>query len=117
MSRSHSPGKAASDASTPIELRVKSKQSSPSDLKLVVQEQTFEFLMTSENSEIRISCYLDRDWPNVEASYAEVYVSDDCPFDSRVVRISPGSRTREVVLPGPMMQGEQITVVVSRTPR
>lgn len=54
----------------------------------------------------------------VEATYAEVFVSEDCAFETRVSKLIPGSKTRQnIVLPGPMKEGEQLTVLVERSPR
>src|SRR5688572_16091165 len=101
-----------------VTLRFNAGASSESDLTVEVKDNTFEYLMTSDAPTIRVSTYLDRDWPNVKAKYAELVVSEDCPFVSTITRVKPGSRARkEVPLPGPMQTGEQITVEVSRTPR
>lgn len=98
-----------------IELRLKSGGASPGDLKVSVQDRTFEYLMTSQAPEIRVSAYLDEDHARVERTYAEIFVHDTCPCEYRVIKIIPGSRTRpQVELPGPMSQGEQLTVLVER---
>ena len=62
--------------------------------------------------------FIDSEWPEVKASYSELFVNDDCAFHSKIMRITPGSRTRKgIQLPGPMHSGEQLTVEVTRTPR
>ncbi|MGZ3686791.1 MAG: hypothetical protein ACXVBW_00735 [Bdellovibrionota bacterium] len=100
-----------------IELRLFSGTRDPKDILLVVQDRTYDFLMSSTAPEIRISAYLDRDWPEVERQYAEVFVHESCRFESKVQRIIPGSKERkEVPLPGPMEEGEQLTVIVTRSP-
>jgi len=101
-----------------IELRLQNGISSPEDLVVTVQDATFEYLMSSPALEIRVSAYLDRDWPKVEANYAEIFVAENCEFESKITRIIPGSRTRKnITLPGPMKEGEQLVVVVTRTPK
>jgi len=98
-----------------IELRKKSGQKSPSDIAVTIQDKTFDYLQSTITPEVRISAYLDRDYDLVDAMYEEVFVSDDCPFESKIVSISPGSRTRKgIVLPGPMSTGEQLVIVVAR---
>ena len=79
-----------------IQLRLKHNTQSPGDLLVNVQDQTYEFLGTSTNPEIRVSAYLDRDWPRVEARYEELYVSDLLKF--KVGAISAGSKTRKVLI-------------------
>lgn len=98
-----------------IELRKKSGIRSPSDVVLTVQDKTFEYLQTTITPEIRLSAYFDRDYPMVDAMYEEVFVSEDCAFESKIVSMAPGSRTRKgIVLPGPMATGEQLVIVVAR---
>jgi len=100
-----------------IVLRLKFGASGPQDLVLNVQDKTFDYLMTSPADEIRISAYLDRDWPQVEAEYEEVFVSEECAFESRITKIIPGSKTRKKIqLPGAMKEGEQLTILVERKP-
>jgi hypothetical protein len=99
-----------------VELRVKAGLRSPLDLRLVVQDKTFDYLMSSPATEIRVSAYLDQDWENVDATYEELFVADICKFQSKVTKVIAGSRTRKnIVLPGPMTEGEQLTVLVART--
>lgn len=101
-----------------IELRVKAGTKSPDDIILTVQDKTYEYLMTSESEEIRISAYLDRDWPMIDEDYEEVFVAEDCPFVSTVKDLIPGSKARgRITLPAPMKSGEQITILVTREPR
>ena len=98
-----------------IELRTKVGISSDGDLTLNVSDQTFDYLLTSTTEKIRVSAYLDRDWPRVEAKYAEVFVNPECKDIFRVTSISPGSKTRrEIRLPDGMFNGEQITLQVVR---
>jgi hypothetical protein len=99
-----------------IQLRLKFGTHSAGDLSLGVQDKTFEYLMTSTAEEIRVSTYLDQDLPHVGETYAELYVNSDCKFESKVVKIIPGSKTRKVHIPGEMKSGEQIVVLVKRTP-
>jgi hypothetical protein len=100
-----------------IELRRQRGTKNSDDLKVTVQDATYEYLMTSPSPEIRVSAYLDRDWDQVEAKYAEIFVHDDCQFESKITKIIPGSRVRRnITLPGPMTEGEQLVVVVARIP-
>lgn len=100
-----------------IELRLESGSRSAGDLLLSVQDKTYDYLMVSPAAEIRVSAYLDRDWPEVQAQYAEIFVNDSCAFECKVVQVIPGSRTRtKVTLPGEMHEGEQLVVIVSRKP-
>jgi hypothetical protein len=100
-----------------VELRIKAGLRSPEDLSLVIQDKTFDYLMISPATEIRVSAYLDQDWPAVQADYAELFVADNCGFSSKVTKIIPGSKERKgIVLPGPMEEGEQLTILVSRSP-
>jgi hypothetical protein len=101
-----------------ITLRTKLGVASETDLTVQVKDNTYEYLLTSDAPSIRVSCYLDRDCPNVVASYEELYVSADCAFESKVTRVTPGSRTRkDIRLPTAMYKDEQLTVEVKRTPR
>ena len=100
-----------------IELRVQRGTRTASDLVVSVQDTTFEYLMTSSAPDIRVSAYLDQDCPQVEPNYAEIFVHDDCRFESKITKVIPGSRTRKnITLPGLMLQGEQLVVLVKRTP-
>jgi hypothetical protein len=99
----------------PVYLRSEFGKSSPDDLVVNVQDSTYDYLMSSGAFSIRVSTFLDQDWPNVQAKYAELYLSDDCPFESRISDVIPGSRVRKgLALPGEMKEGEQLTVVVAR---
>ena len=99
-----------------IELRLQSGTRSAGDIILTVQDKTFNYLLTSYAREIRVSGYLDRDWPQVEAKYEEIFVSDDCSFISKVTQVIPGSKTREkLTLPCAMEEGEQLTILLART--
>lgn len=100
-----------------IELRVQQGTRSPDDVIVTVRDATFEYLMSSPAPEIRVSAYFDRDWPKVEANYAEIFVHEDCKFESKITKIIPGSRIRKnITLPDSMKEGEQLVVVVKRTP-
>ncbi len=96
----------------PIELRLHANTVSPGDLIVTVQEQTFEFLKSTSNPEIRVSAYLDREWPMVESRYEELYVSEVLSY--KVTSISAGSKIRKVTLPCAMHPGEQLTLTVRR---
>lgn len=101
-----------------ITLRTHAGTSSPTDLPVEIRDNTYEYLQTSDARAVRVSAYLDRDWPLVADRYAELFVTEDCPWVATVVRILPGSRERKgIVLPGPMKKGEQLTVEVSRAAR
>ena len=100
-----------------IELRTQAGTRGPDDLLLVIQDKTYDYLMSSSAPEIRVSAYLDRDWPKVGESYAEIFVHDTCAYESKVLKLIPGSKVRgKVTLPGPMEEGEQLTILVARTP-
>jgi hypothetical protein len=82
-----------------------------------VQDATFAYLMSSPAPEIRVSAYFDRDCDQLLSKYAELFVSDGCPFETAIKKIIPGSKTRtSITLPGPMKEGEQVVVVVTRRP-
>lgn len=101
-----------------VELRVKKDNQSSADLKVSVQEKTFDYLMTSNAPEIRVSTYLEEDVKHVGAQYDELFVNKDCKYESKVEALIPGSRTRKhISLPGQMYKGEQLTVLVSRKER
>ncbi|GEM_PF-2306388 len=100
-----------------IILRSVMGESRPDDLKLSVQDRTFDHLMSTISTEVRISAFLEAD-AEVAEEYAEVFVAEDCRFLTIVTKILPGSRTRkDIELPGPMMMGEQITILVDRKPK
>lgn len=100
-----------------IEIRLHAGVSSSDDLVVTVQDATYDYLLSSPAPEIRISAYLDRDWPVVQKAYAEVFVHADCAFETRIKQIIPGSKLREgITLPGPMKNGEQLVLVVTRSP-
>ena len=95
-----------------IQLRTHAGAVSDEDITLTAQTKTFEYLKTSNVEQINVSAYLDRDWPHVAATFAEVYLEQGCVF--RVTQITPGSRTRKVSLPGAMKSGEQLVIRVTR---
>jgi hypothetical protein len=100
-----------------IELRLKAGERSPGDLKVSVQDRTFEYLRDTVTPEIRISAFLDEDAAHVEKSYVEVFVTDECAYHTLIEQIIPGSRERrgsEITLPAPMHKGEQLTIIVKR---
>ncbi len=98
-----------------VTLRKAADSDSASDIQVTIQDRTFDYLMTSEAAEIRVSAYLDKDIHRVEKTYEELFVNEDCPFLSAITQITPGSRTREVVLPGEMKSGEQLVLLVKRS--
>jgi len=100
-----------------ITLRSNSGVDGPEDIRVSVQERTFDYLMTSDAEDVRVSAYLDTDIPRVESSYAELFVGTDCEFTSTITQVTPGSRTRKVSLPGEMKSGEQLVVLVKRERR
>ena len=87
------------------------------DIQVSVQDRTFDYLMSSDAVEIRVSAYLEKDLPLVDSTYAELFVANDSPFISSVKQITPGSRTRKVQLPGEMKAGEQLVILVGRRSR
>jgi hypothetical protein len=98
-----------------ITLRSKFGESSATDLKLSVQDRTFDHLRVTISPEVRVSAFFDEDVANVAAEYAEVFVEEESAFESHVTKVIPGSRTRkDIVLPGAMKQGEQLTILVER---
>jgi hypothetical protein len=98
-----------------IELRTKAGTISEGDLTLTISDQTYQYLLTSTTEKIRVSTYLDRDWPKVEAKYSELFVGKECKDTFRIVSVSPGSKTRkEIRLPDSMLNGEQLTLQVIR---
>jgi hypothetical protein len=101
-----------------IPLRTQVGVSSPNDLQVEVQQQTIEYLSSlTFTKEARVSAYLDRDWPLVEAKYGELVI-EGCAEQNIVLHVSPGSRTRSgIQLPGPMKKGEQLTLQIERRPK
>jgi hypothetical protein len=101
-----------------ITLRTEFGKSSANDLRVSVQDKTFEHLRITVSPEVRVSAFFDRDELRVEAEYAEIFLGDDSHYVSRVTKIIPGSRARKgITLPGEMKQGEQLTILVARSPR
>jgi hypothetical protein len=98
-----------------ITLRKTAGVAGPDDIIVSVQDRTFDYLMSSDAEEIRVSAYLEQDLPRVDSNYAELFVANDCPFSSSIAQITPGSRTRKVQLPGEMKAGEQLVVLVKRS--
>ena len=100
-----------------ITLRTQSGLSSKNDLTVEVKENTLEYLRTTQADTIRVSAYLDRDWPEVSNEYAELFIDEDCASKFQIVGVTPGSRVRKgIQLPGAMKQGEQLTLEVKHTP-
>lgn len=95
-----------------IEVRLNANTITVGDLSLCVRDETFEYLKTSEAKEIKVSTYLDQDWPLVQKNYAQLFVDEACFFS--ILEMTPGSKTRKVTLPGAMKSGEQLTIRVSR---
>lgn len=99
-----------------IALRLKAGNPSPDDLLVTVQDKTFDYLMSSNAPTIRVSSYLDRDHALIGAKYAELFVHENCAFETLITNVLPGSRTRkDLVLPCEMLEGEQLTILVSRS--
>lgn len=100
-----------------VTLRANFGVPSETDLSVEVRDVTLEYLRTSNEPSIRVSSYLDRDWPEVAATYAELHFAEDSQFESKISRVTPGSRTRKNIrLPGAMHKGEQLTLELKRTP-
>lgn len=100
-----------------ITIRLKAGVQSTGDISATVQDATYNYLLTSPSPKIRVSAYLDRDWPMIQPIYPEIFVDESCAFVSRIEKIIPGSRLRDkVTLPGPMKIGEQLTLLLSREP-
>ncbi len=98
-----------------VTLRTKLGESSPTDLRISVQDRTYEHLMVTISPEVRVSAFFDANIPEVAAEYAEIFLTEECPFISVITKVIPGSRKRkDIVLPGPMSQGEQLTLIVER---
>jgi len=95
-----------------IELRLTANTKSPGDLLVNIQDKTFEYLSTTTNAEIRVSAYLERDWPRVETRYQELFINENLKF--RVGMITPGSKNRKVSLPSEMKEGEQLVIMVKK---
>lgn len=99
------------------ELRSHFGQKSPDDLVVTISDKTYDYLMTLSLPTARVSSYLERDWPRVEKTYAELFLAEDCPSRFRVNQVIPGSKTRwSVNLPDEMKEGEQLTLLVDRSP-
>lgn len=98
-----------------ITLRKTAGTASAEDIQVSVQDRTYDYLMSSDAPEIRVSAYLEKDLPQVDSKYAELFVTQGCPFTSSISQITPGSRTRKVQLPGEMKAGEQLVIVVKRS--
>ncbi len=98
-----------------IQIRSRLGIDGPEDLTANVQEATFAYLKESLSDQIRVSAYLDQDWPEVRAEYSELVVEGLAEGSLRIEKVIPGSRTRTgIVLPGAMMEGEQLTLIVKR---
>jgi hypothetical protein len=101
-----------------ITLRTEFGKSNPDDLQVTVQDKTFDYLKVTVTPEARVSAFLEKVEAEVQAEYAEIFMGDDCPFISRITKVIPGSRTRKgIELPGAMSEGEQLTLLVERSPR
>ncbi len=99
-----------------IELRTVAGTRGPDDIVVTVQDKTFDYLMSSNAPTIRVSSYLDQDYPLLGAKYAELFVHENCAFESLITDVIPGSRERKgLVLPCEMLTGEQLTILVART--
>jgi hypothetical protein len=101
-----------------IKLRTQVDVDSKNDLLVGVQDKTFEYLKITITPKARVSAYFDKDAPSVEASYAELFVEGAKSSRWLVTSVIPGSRKRSgVTLPGPMFEGEQLTIEVTRQDR
>jgi hypothetical protein len=100
-----------------IRLRKLAGLDSPDDIIVSVQERTYDYLLSSSASEIRVSAYIEVDLPRVETTYAELFVQEDCPYRSLIQQVIPGSRARDVQLPCEMKAGEQLVLLVQRSPK
>jgi hypothetical protein len=96
-----------------VPLRAQIGKNSPNDLLVEVQDTSIEYLRRlTLTKNARVSAYLDRDWPQVEANYGELVI-EGSQNDNLVVSVLPGSRTRTgIQLPGPMKKGEQLTLQI-----
>ena len=101
-----------------VALRTQAGSSSPSDLLVEVQDQSIVYLRDLvEPKNSRVSTYLDRDWPMVEANYGELVI-EGSQQDFLVSRVIPGSRARTgIQLPGMMKKGEQLTLEIKCQPK
>ena len=98
-----------------IELRLTAGIRHADDLVVSIQDQTFDYLMTTSAIDVRVSAYFERDWGQVESHYAELFVNEDCPSRYSITNIIPGSKSRRgLTLPGAMKTGEQLTLQVVR---
>ena len=98
-----------------IKVRTLAGTESESDLSLTISDESFEYLSNSGAEKIRVSCYLDRDWPRVEKMYEELSLGDSCKDAFKITSVSPGSKTRKSIrLPEQMLTGEQLTLQVVR---
>lgn len=96
-------------------LRSKFNLNGPADIMVSVQGNTFEYLMTTTSDSVKVSTYLDRDWDVVAPIYDELFISEEFPVKYKITKVIPGSRTRkDIQLPGPMKNGEQLIVHVSK---
>lgn len=98
-----------------ITLRMQEHKPTDQDITLRVQDQTFEYLLNSTAPEVRVSAFFLEDTQNVSTQYQQLYVNEDCQAHYKITRIIPGSKTRSVRLPGDMKEGEQLTVLVTRS--
>lgn len=98
-----------------IQLRKKSGGPGPLDLMITVQDKTFDYLHTSSAPEFRVSAYFDQDCELVQEEYDEIFVSNECEYETKIVNIKTGSRNRKgLELPCAMKAGEQLILTVER---
>jgi hypothetical protein len=102
------------DSKISVSLRVKFSEPSADDIQVTISEKSFDYLMSLTLPTARVSTYLDRDFSQVAAKYAELFINTDCPYRYRITQMMPGSKTRSVRLPDEMKSGEQITLNVDR---
>lgn len=92
-------------------LRLKAGTSSAGDIEVNVQDQTYDFLLSTSAPEVNVSGYLDRDWESVASEFEELASPGEPKIQYAVKAVIPGSRTRKgIVLPGAMMKGEQLVI-------
>ena len=97
-----------------IILRPKAGESQPLDLTLHIKDNTYDYLMTTQAEEVRVSAFFENDFPMVQDKYEELFVNEECNSRYFVKKIIPGSKSRKVTLPSQMLTGEQLTIIVHR---
>jgi hypothetical protein len=98
-----------------ITLRLQDNKPGTDDLVLRVQDTTFEYLLNTVTKDVRVSAFFEQDCENVSTQYKQLYVNEDCQSHYKITKIIPGSKTRSPRLPGAMKEGEQLTLLVTRS--